>query len=834
MATIRGTSRNDVLNGGIEDDLIQGLGGNDVLNGAAGNDRLEGGAGADRLDGGIGADTMLGGGGNDIYVVDNAGDIVQEAASQGTDTVESYISYTLTTDVENLTLMGTAANATGNSRANTLTGNSVDNVLNGLGGNDTMRGGLGNDTYYVNTAGDVVSEAAAQGGDKVVSSINYTLGANVEFLELSGSALVGRGNELGNQIYGNAGNNQLYGGAGNDLLRGRGGIDYMEGGTGDDIYLIEDLGEQIVEGLNEGYDTVSSSVSYTLSANLDRLDLTGQAFAGRGNALDNLMFGNAIANVLDAGDGNDTVYGNDGGDELHGDGGNDRLSGGLGDDQIYGDAGDDVISGDAGNDYIDGGLGQDTLHGWSGDDTYFIGNGENDTIHERVNDGIDTVRTTNSSLTLAANVENYVWVGSGAATGIGNDLANHMSGASEMHGLGGNDILVGGNAFNYLHGDAGDDVIQGGAVGDSLLGGDGDDLVLGAGGRDTLSGNDGNDVLDGGIDNDYYLGGLGDDRFIVDSGNETIWEYEGEGVDTVESSVDIQWLANNVENLDLTGTAWVGHGNNSDNSIRGGRELWGEGGDDTLEGGTQNDELHGGAGDDTYYVDSDTDWVFEDYFDGIDTVISTTYYSYRLSDHVENLEMRGGGTGYGNDLNNTMRGGTLWGEGGDDTLYGDDDRNMYWGGTGNDSMYGEGNDDLLEGMEGDDLLIGGAGSDYLQGQEGADILEGGAGMNTLIGGMDIDRFVFEHAEGSGEYDSVLFADLGASGDLWDFSRLDWVNGGAADAEHFRLTYGYDQYGWVYTSIAVDLDGFGRDHEYYEVARANYVEMTYDDLANFIV
>ncbi|WP_394753431.1 calcium-binding protein [Crenothrix sp.] len=233
----------------------------------------------------LGADTITGKKGADIYYVNNVGDKVIESLNQGIDLVLSSVNYTLSDNVENLSLSGTAAlNGTGNALNNRIIGNAANNTLKGLagndkligsGGDDTLQGGdgddwlysgdgralsvgtnklsgeQGNDSYIIDTATDVVTELANQGIDSVYSAVNYTLGLNLENLTLRLSALTGTGNGLNNALVGNAGNNTLNGLAGNDKLSGMGGNDILNSGNGKDVLIGGEGADILIGGLGK-------------------------------------------------------------------------------------------------------------------------------------------------------------------------------------------------------------------------------------------------------------------------------------------------------------------------------------------------------------------------------------------------------------------------------------------------------------------------------------------------------------------------------------------------------------------------------------------------------
>jgi len=189
---------------------------NDRLAGGAGNETFAGIGGSDGLNGGAGTDTVS-------YFFDGAGVTVNLTTgtaldgSGGADTLANF---------ENVTGSIFDDIITGSTAVNLLDGLAGNDRLDGKAGADTMKGGAGDDSYLVDNAGDRAIEVAAEGVDLVTSSVNFTLGANVENLTLSGTAaLAGAGNELANTIVGNSGANRLDGRAGNDTLTGAAGND---------------------------------------------------------------------------------------------------------------------------------------------------------------------------------------------------------------------------------------------------------------------------------------------------------------------------------------------------------------------------------------------------------------------------------------------------------------------------------------------------------------------------------------------------------------------------------------------------------------------------------
>jgi len=795
--------------------------GNSVANAINGN------AGDNYIDGSSGNDTMAGGAGNDTYIVQNTGDVVIEDVDRGIDTVRSGLTYTLGANVENLILTGAASrDGTGNELANVITGNAGDNTLKGNAGDDTlagdagndvldggtgtgidtMIGGTGDDKFYVDDPMDVVVEAADEGVDWLYSPFSIVLPANVERLILTGTDNIdGTGNELENSLSGNVGDNVLDGGA---------GADGMAGGKGNDIYVVDNVGDTVSELVGQGTDTVRSSISYTLGANVENLVLTGTGnLDGTGNQLDNVITGNGGNNVLTGNGGADTLIGGAGDDRYEigtqaftqivedASGGTDTVvvrasytlganlenlvvtgsgSGGNGNFDLTGNALDNVLTGDNGDNRIDGKAGADTMIGGTGNDTYIVDH-VGDVIVEATNEGLDRVQSSVSH-TLSANVDYLTLTGTADTDAIGNALFN------------------------------------------------------------VLEGNSGNNILDGRAGADQMYGGAGDDTYYVDNVGDMIYEYElaTGGNDTVMSSVtyaltyyvveDGTTVSLYLENLALLGSASIdGAGNIYDNILTGNSGnnalsgdagadvLYGQGGDDVLIGGTtafgSTNQLWGGMGSDTASYVGTTGAVY------VDLAAQAGYVAGVLTDQMNSVENANGGSGNdvlvgdatANVLNGAAGADALYGQDGDDILIGGTTAagatNQLWGGSGSDTasyvgtsgtvhadmgaqagyvdgvlvdqmnsienLTGGSGSNFLIGDAAANVLTGGASTDYLYGQDGNDILIGGAAApgdaNQLWGGTGSDTASYAGTTGA------VYADLGTQSGHVDGVLTDLMN-----------------------------------------------------------
>lgn len=296
----------------IENLVLTGTAKINATGNASGN-TLQGTVAANKLDGAGGADAMLGFAGSDTYIVDDLGDVANEALGTGNDLVRSSVNFSLSDaahaigNIERLTLTGTGnIDGTGNSLKNVIVGNSGDNGLNGRAGADTIHGGKGND-----------------------------------------------------KMKGGAGADKLNGDLGNDVLDGGVGADTLAGGKGNDTYRVDSKLDKVVEAKGPGIDTVLSSVTFSLASKVENLTLTGNnALNGTGNGLDNIIKGNGAGNTLNGGLGNDILQGLAGNDTLFGGAGRDKVTGGTGDDRMSGGAANDTF-------FFAGSFGKDTITDFS-------------------------------------------------------------------------------------------------------------------------------------------------------------------------------------------------------------------------------------------------------------------------------------------------------------------------------------------------------------------------------------------------------------------------------------------------------------------------------------
>ncbi len=704
---------------GIEN--VRGSAFNDVIIGSAVGNAFEGRAGNDSMDGGGGDDTLTGGAGNDTFV-------------GGSQEFFDYVIYGTSSAAVTANL-ATGTGGSASEGADSLIGieGLVGSALNdSLTGDDAelnyFRGGLGDDTIDGAGGNDFVDYQFASGAvtvDLVAGSSAGPDGVDT-LLNIEG-------------VFGSAHNDTLLGNDGDNFLRGRAGNDSIDGGAGID---------------RADYRTAAGAVQVSLltntSAGADGVDTLVDIENLRGSELyGDLLAGDDDVNLIDGLGGNDTLRGNGGADEL--------------------------LGGD-GNDSLDGGVDADSMTGGAGNDTYVVNLDGDLTVETSTLLGeIDTVQSA-VTRTLGANLERLTLTGVNAINGVGNGLAN---------------LMTGNVAANILNGAVGND---------TLIGGAGNDRLLGSFGNDSLSGGIGADTMDGGAGNDTY---------VVDSAGDLLLETGMllSEIDTVQSSVT-RALGNYFERLLLTGANAInGTGNTRANEIIGNaaaNTLSGAAGNDTLNGGAGIDSLVGGIGNDTYVVDVAGDVVSETSTVATEIDTLASFVTRTLGANVERLTLSGVASinGTGNTQDNFISGNiganTLNGSSGNDTLNGDFGNDSLIGGFGNDSLTGGLGTDTMVGGTGNDIYIvdvagdvttetstlateidpvysgvtrllganlerlvltgtsaisgtgntlanvisGNGAANILNGGSGNDTLAGGLGRDTLIGGAGLDSFVF--------------------------------------------------------------------------------------------
>ncbi|MBL8339709.1 MAG: putative Ig domain-containing protein, partial [Rhodoferax sp.] len=718
-------------------DSLTGTEGYDLLFGEAGNDRLAGLAGADWLRGGAGNDTLEGGDGADVLLGDSPADAAPgpqaitrlAIVARGTvcdgqwPIMEVWIGGNR---LQTFQVASSSWSSYGVAVPAGLRAEAVDIVFT----NDAYRPDLGQDrNLYVDRL-EVDGRSVSASGAGVV--LDYGTGAG---------AFDGFNTTLGQGMLTTQGALRI-GLQSNDQLDGGAGADTLAGGAGQDLYLVDDVGDRILELPGAGHDIVRSSVSIALPDAVEDLELLGHLpLQGTGNGGTNTLRGNAAANRLDGGGGSDMLVGGDGDDtyvvDRMGDGVYEMGGGGvdtvestvsytLGNEvehlrlfgealQGNGNALDNRITGNATDNQLTGAAGNDTLWGEAGADRLLGGDG-NDRLY---GDAVGAVAANEAlgrlvvfargtpctdvwpqmEIWVAGRLLKTFTVDSAAPTPYSLPLPPGTAGQSvdivftndaartdlgQDRNLFVDRIEVDGRTLSASGAGA---VLDFGAGADAR---DGFNTTLGDGALTSPGalriGLRGADWLDGGAGVDTLEGGPGQDVYLVDHPGDMIVETPAGGHDIVRSSVSYT-LPAQVEDLELVGTLAIGaRGNAGPNTLRGNSAA------NRLDGGPGRDMLVGGAGDDTYVVDDPGDAIYEMAGGGIDTVESTT--TYTLGGALENLLLVGAQAihGTGNAENNRIEGNAaanrLAGGPGQDTL---------WGGAGSDSLSGGDGADWLQG-----------------------------------------------------------------------------------------------------------------------------------------
>jgi Ca2+-binding RTX toxin-like protein len=682
-------SGGDNLGGGKGADTLDGNGGGDTLGGAEGNDTINGGSGNDNATGGEGHDTINGGADNDAL-----GGGPEQDPANGVVSVAD-----------------------------------VSDTINGNAGDDTLDGGFGDDTLNGGADKDHLS-----GGDGVDHE---------------------NGNADDDVIVGGKAGDIISGGTANDVIFGEDGSDTIDGDAGnDDIVAGKDdsagpaTGDHVDGGPDRDYILGDEGLIQRTSGNADGTITPSGNFVGN-----DVLSGGSEGDVIYGEFGADQINGDAGPDELHGNVGDDTMNGGTEGDVMFGDAGADTMNGDAGSDTMRGGTEADTMHG-NGDGDFMFGDSGQDQMFG--DDGDDVMRGGISADTMHGNADHDVMNGDAEP-----DTMHGDGGPDTMHGDAADDYMEGNGDVDTMTGDAGEDDMLGGSgsagqpdAGDTMKGGDGVtpnltqdfDVLVGDNGKierpggtkvtgakvrtvtiydldssdtslyggDTMSGDQDDDELYGGGGGDTIHGNAGDDYEEGNPGGDSL--YGDQGQDDL-----------------IGGTSQGGGGHpDGDDCIQGderGNDCGGSGsGGGSGPGGTGGGSAGGDvvAGDNASIARSinagGTDWVRDSFGFGANEIVrrAVTLYDVETVGHVLDPSLAG-----------------------DDTIYGDAQRDVIWGQGGSDTIHGGNGDDYAEGNQADDHIFGENGNDDLVGgSEPATRLDAG---DTISGGADFDVIAGDNA-----------------------------------------------------------------------------------------
>jgi Ca2+-binding RTX toxin-like protein len=453
------TSVNYVLPSNVQN--ITGTGtGNLTLTGNAMKNVIAANSGNDTLIAGSGLATLVGGTGNDTFVINNVADVIQ-ALSTGTNvnTVQTSFSYVAPTNVQKVTLTGSAdLTVTGNTLADTLTANTGNDTLIAGAGIATLIGGSGNDTFIVNNAVDVVqAKSSGTNANTLLTSVNYVASANLQNIILTGTSDL--------NVTGGSAKDVIKANSGNDTLMAGSGIATLVGGTGNDTFVINNVADVIqAQSTGTNSNVMQSSVSYVMPANVQNITATGKGnIALTGNNLNNIITGNSGNDTLTAGSGNDTLV---------------------------------------------AGSGVTTLVGGTGNTTFVVNNIADVVQAKSTATNVNTI-ISSVNYVAPANVQNITGSGTRNLTLTGNTLNNVINANS------GSDSLIGGSGNSVLDGGAGNDHLTEASGNGVLLGGAGTDVISGGIGRNFMAGGIGNDTLTTGSGSNIIAFNKGDGLDVV-------------------------------------------------------------------------------------------------------------------------------------------------------------------------------------------------------------------------------------------------------------------------------------------------------------------------------